>query len=111
MLLPIILINVGCLGNNYGRLGTTSPPCVGVDLVILDGDVVTIIHSDTTVGAVMDLVVVDEDVVARPRHNSSAEKLFGFDQSVCLSFCQSDTSVGADNLQSSNLYTMHLVQN
>ena len=37
---PLVSVDVGGLGNDHGGLGGAAPPRVGVDLVILDGDVV-----------------------------------------------------------------------
>ena len=65
---------MGCLRDDDGRLGAAAPPGVGVDHVVLDGDVVPLVHSDPAVGAVVDLVVVDVDVVSRPGHNPSPHK-------------------------------------
>ena len=62
-LLLFYVVNVGGLGYDHSRLGTAAPPSVGVDDVILDGNVVPMIHSDAAVGAVVDVVVVDVDVV------------------------------------------------
>ena len=62
-LLLFYVVNVGGLGYDHSGLGTAAPPGVGVDDVVLDGDVVTLVHSDAAVGAVVDVVVVDVDVV------------------------------------------------
>ena len=58
-----ILVNVSGLGNDDGRLSTAAPPGVGVDLVVLYSDVVSLVHPDPAVGTVVDLVMVYPDVV------------------------------------------------
>ena len=49
IILPIVVINVGSLSNDNGRLGTATPPGVGVHRVVSDGDVVPLVHSYTRV--------------------------------------------------------------
>lgn len=66
---------MGGLCNDNSRLSAAAPPGVGVDSVILDGDVVPLVNTDAAVGAIADLVVVDVDVVTRPGHDPTANKL------------------------------------
>ena len=59
----LVLVNVSGLGNDDGGLGAAAPPGVGVDLVVLYGDVVPLVHPDPAVRTVVDLVLVYPDVV------------------------------------------------
>lgn len=57
------IVNVRGLGDDHGGLGAASPPGVGVDDVVLDGDVIPLVHADAAVGTVVDVVVMNVDVV------------------------------------------------
>ena len=101
---------MGGLCNDNSRLRAAAPPGVGVDSVILDGDVVPLVNSDPAVGAIADLVVVDVDVVTRPGHDPTANKLLCFDESLGLGLLESDVSIGTHNLQPGDLHTRDLTQ-
>ena len=75
VILPIIVVNVGSLSNDNGRLGTAAPPGVGVHRVVSDGDVVPLVHPDTRVWTVVYNVAMNVDIVTRPGHNTSTKKL------------------------------------
>ena len=105
---PGVVVNVGGLGNHDGRLGAAAPPCVGVDLVVLDGDIVPLVHPDPAVGTVVHLVVVDPDVVPGPGHDAPPTELVGLDQSVLHGLAVSDVVIGSDNLQAGDLYPGHV---
>ena len=106
--LPVIVINVRGLGNDQRRLRTAAPPRVGEDLVGLDGDVVSLVHPDPTVGTVVHLVVVNPDVVPGPGHDAPPNELVGLDQSVLHGLAVSDVVIGSDNLQAGDLYPGHV---
>ena len=58
------VVNVRSLGDDHSGLGAASPPGIGVDDVVLDGEVIPLVHADAAVGTVVDVVVMDVDVVS-----------------------------------------------
>ena len=52
---PFIIINVGCLRYDNGRLRTAPPPGVAVNLVVFNSNVVSLVYSDSRVRTVMNL--------------------------------------------------------
>ena len=86
----IQVINVGGLSDDNSGLSTAAPPGVGVNLVVLDGNVVSLVHPNTRVRAMMNFAMMNVDVVARPGHNTTTLELLGLDQSVCKSFLQGE---------------------
>ena len=96
---PGVMVDICRLGDHHGGLSAAAPPGVGVDVIVLDSDVVTLVHPDPTVRAVVHLVVVDPDVVPGPGHNSSANKLVGLDQPVFHGLTVGDVVVWSNYLQ------------
>ena len=105
---PGVVVDVRGLGDHDRRLCAAAPPSVGVYLVVLDGDVVSLVHPDPTVGAVVDLVVVYPDVVPRPGHNASPSEFVRFAQPVLHGLAVGDVIIGSNYLQSGYLYPGHL---
>ena len=96
-----MILNASCSINPAEGL---NEPGVGVNLVVLNGDVVPLVDPDPTLRTVVDLVVVDPDVVPGPGHDAPPGELVGLDQSVLHGLAVSDVIIRSDNLQAGYLY-------
>jgi len=99
----LLVVRAAAVGDDDGALGVGRPPGVVVDVVVLDGDVVSLVGPDGRVGAVVHDVVGDAHVGAADQEDAAARVLRRVLEAVLRRLGLGDLLVHPLDLETDNL--------